>query len=174
MVEGSKGPRLRTVPQGDTHERLVCPDCGFIAYENPKVIAGSVVTREDRFLLCRRAIEPRAGFWTLPAGFLELGESPREGAAREAWEEAYARIDIDALLAVYTIRHIGQIQLMFRAHLADPDVAPGPESTDVQFYRWEDIPWAELAFPSVHWALEHFRQVQGQPLFAPFTNPPGA
>jgi ADP-ribose pyrophosphatase YjhB (NUDIX family) len=169
-----KGPRLRQVPAGDTHERLVCPDCGFIAYENPRVIVGSVVTLDDRVLLCRRAIEPRRGLWTLPAGFLELGETPEEGARREAWEEARARIAIDALLAVYTIRHIGQIQLMFRAHLTDPAVEAGPESQEVALFRWDAIPRDELAFPSVHWALDQFHEVHGQAAFPPRTNPPGA
>src|SRR5713226_418978 len=94
------GPRIRSIPDGDDRDRLTCPDCGFIAYENPKMVAGSVVSVGDRVMLCRRAIEPRKGFWTLPAGFLELNETPEDGARREAWEEARARIAINALLAV--------------------------------------------------------------------------
>lgn len=148
---------LRTVPDGDSRERLVCGDCGFIRYENPKIIAGAVVTYEDRFLLCKRAIEPRRGFWTLPAGFMELGETPEEGAAREAYEEATARIEITELLAVYTIRHISQVQMLYRAHLNTPEFSPGVESLEVELRTWDEIPWSELAFPSVQWALEDHR-----------------
>src|ERR1700693_5861379 len=98
-----RGPSVRTVPEGDTRERKVCPDCGFIAYENPKIVVGAVCRWEERILLCRRAIEPRAGYWTLPAGYLELTEATPAGAAREAWEEARAQIEIEGLLAVYDI-----------------------------------------------------------------------
>ncbi len=167
------GPRVQEVPEGDSLLRLVCPDCGFIAYENPKIVVGSVVTHGDRVLLCRRAIMPRRGYWTLPAGFLELHESPIEGAMREAWEEACAKIAIDALLAVYTIRHPSQVQLMYRARLASPDFAAGPESLEVQLFPWDQIPWSELAFPSVRWALEASRTVENERTFAPRTNPPG-
>ena len=111
----------KVVPTGDDRLRLVCRSCGHIAYENPKVITGSVVLHEDRILLCKRAIEPRKGYWTLPAGFLELGESVEEGAIREAWEEARARIQIDRVLAIYTIRHISQIHVMYRATLSEPE-----------------------------------------------------
>lgn len=167
-----RGPRVRLVPAGDDRERLVCPDCDYVAYENPTVIVGSVVhCDDDRILMCRRAINPRKGFWTLPAGFLEMGETTEAGAAREAWEEARARIQIDALLAVYSITHISQIQLMYRARLLDPNVECGPESAEVSTYRWDEIPWSHIAFPSVKWALEHDRQVRGQVTFAPFGNP---
>ena len=166
-----RGPRLRLVPEGDNRERLTCPDCGFIHYENPKIVVGSVVSFEDRVLLCRRAIEPRKGLWTLPAGFLELGESPAEGATREAMEEACARIEVLDLLAVYTIRHISQIQLFYRARLLSPEVACGPESAEVGLFRWEEIPKGELAFPSVQWALRHFDEVRGVHAIAPFTEP---
>ncbi len=152
----------------------MCPDCGFVAYENPKVVVGAVVTAGERFLLCRRAIEPRRGFWTLPAGFMELGETPEEGARREAREEATAEIEIDALLGVYTIQRKGQVQLIFRARLASPEIAAGPESEAVALLGWDEIPWGELAFPSVRWALEHHREVAGLATFAPRGNPPGA
>jgi ADP-ribose pyrophosphatase YjhB (NUDIX family) len=168
-----RGPRLRTIPEGDTHARLVCPDCGFIAYENPKVLVGSVATWDDRVLLCRRAIAPRAGFWTLPAGFLELHETPIEGAMREAYEEATAHIAIDALLAVYTIIRPSQVQLMYRAKLVSPDVAAGPESREVKLFLWDEIPWREIAFPSVKWALEHHSEVKTEARFVPRVNPPG-
>jgi ADP-ribose pyrophosphatase YjhB (NUDIX family) len=154
-----QGPSVTIVPDGDNRERLVCPDCGFINYENPKIVVGSVVRIGDRILLCRRAIEPRYGFWTLPAGYLELNESTAEGAMREAWEEAQARIAIDGLLAIYDIPRISQVQLIYRATLVDSAIGAGPESLEVRLFRWEEIPWHDLAFPSVKWALDHFREV---------------
>lgn len=143
-----------TVPPDDEHERFVCGSCGTIHYHNPKIVVGAVCTWQDRLLLCRRAIEPRAGFWTIPAGYMELGETAEEGAAREAWEEARARIAIDGLLAVYSIRRIDQVQLLYRARLLTPEVAAGPESLDVRLVDWNAIPWQSLAFPSVRWALQ--------------------
>ena len=154
---GGRGPSVLTIPEGDNRERMVCPDCGFINYENPKVVVGAVCLWQDRFLLCRRAINPRRGYWTLPAGYLELHESTVAGAMREAWEEAQARITIDGLLAVYDIPRISQVQLIYRAHLATPEFAAGPESLEVKLFTWEEIPWDELAFPSVRWALDHYR-----------------
>lgn len=162
---------IRTTPQGEDRERLTCPDCGFIAYENPKLVVGSVVAVDGRVLLCRRAIEPRRGFWTLPAGYMELGETVEEGAAREAWEEARARIGIEGVLAVYSIARIGQVQVIFRAHLAEPGFAPGPESLDVRLFGWSDMPWEAIAFPSVHWALRAWRETAHRPLAAPALNP---
>ncbi len=166
------GPRIRTVPDGDDHERLVCPDCGYIAYENPKIVAGAVIAVDDKILLCRRAIEPRKGFWTLPAGFLELLETPQEGAEREAWEEARALIKIDALLAVYSVPRISQVQLIYRATLAEPGFSPGIESLEVALFAWDDIPWGEIAFTSVRWALNEYRSRIGQTAFPPGINPP--
>ncbi len=147
----------RRVPEGEDRERQVCDACGFVAYENPKVVVGSVVGDEGRILLCRRAIEPRRGFWTIPAGYMELGETAEEGARREAWEEARARLQLERLLAVYSIARIGQVQLIFRAGLAEPGFAAGPESLEVRLFAWEEIPWDELAFPSVHWALRAWK-----------------
>jgi ADP-ribose pyrophosphatase YjhB (NUDIX family) len=167
------GPSVRTIPDGDDRERLTCPDCGFIAYENPKMVAGSVVSVDGKIMLCRRAIDPRKGFWTLPAGFLELHETPEEGAKREAWEEARARIAIDALLAVYSVPRISQVQLIYRATLEEPGFEAGPESLEVALFEWTDIPWTELAFPSVKWALDEYRTRLGQAVFAPGVNPPG-
>jgi ADP-ribose pyrophosphatase YjhB (NUDIX family) len=164
---------VQKIPEGDTRLRLVCDTCGFVSYENPKIVVGSVVFHADRILLCRRAIDPRSGFWTLPAGYLELNETTTEAAAREAYEEATARIEIDRLLAVYSIPRISQVQLIYRARLLDPEVKPGPESAEVGLFRWDQIPWEEMAFPSARWALHHFRQSEGLADFAPFTNPPG-
>ncbi|MCI3179740.1 NUDIX hydrolase [Caulobacter sp. CCUG 60055] len=162
-------------PEGDERERRICGHCGFIDYVNPKIVVGSVAAwgegEDARLLLCRRAIEPRAGFWTLPAGFMEEGETVEEAARREAREEAAAEIEIDAVLAIYSIPRISQVQIMHRAQLAVPDVAPGIESLETTLFAWDDIPWADLAFPSVHWALGHWRRVRGQAAFAPFGNP---
>jgi ADP-ribose pyrophosphatase YjhB (NUDIX family) len=166
----------RRVPDGDNRERLVCADCGFVAYENPKVVVGSVVDAGGRVLLCRRAIDPRRGFWTLPAGYLEHGETVEEGAQREAWEEATARIDIDGILAVFSISRLGQVQVIFRARFAqgsaDPPFAAGTESLDVGLFAWEQIPWADIAFPSVRWALDAWHALDGARLGAPVGNPP--
>lgn len=161
------------VPDGDDHERMVCNRCGWIHYVNPRVVVGSVCQWDNKILMCRRNIEPRKGFWTIPAGFLEEGESAEEGAAREAKEEACATIEIDTLFAVYSIRRISQIQLMFRGALKSPDIAVGPESMEVALVAYEDIPWKDLAFPSVYWALRHFKRIEGKAAFAPFTNPAG-
>lgn len=163
----------KQVPEGDTHERHVCGDCGWIHYINPKVVVGAVVSHQGGILLCRRAIEPRYGFWTIPAGYMEERETSEAGAMREAREEACADIAIDALLAVYNIPRISQVQLIYRATLAKSGFAAGPESLEVQLFGWDDIPWAELAFPSVHWALKQFREVEGKVAFPTFTNPPG-
>jgi ADP-ribose pyrophosphatase YjhB (NUDIX family) len=163
---------VRAIPEGDSRQRLVCNDCGFINYENPKVVVGAVVREGRRILMCRRAINPRQGFWTLPAGYLELNETTADGARREAWEEARAKIEIDGLLAVYNIPRISQVQVIYRARLVSPDVAAGPESEAVGLYRWEDIPWDDLAFPSVHWALRQFHAVRDQAVFAAHGNPP--
>jgi ADP-ribose pyrophosphatase YjhB (NUDIX family) len=177
MTEKLPKPSMMTdfrkiVPEGEDRERRVCSHCAFIDYVNPKIVAGSVVTQGEKILLCRRAIEPRKGFWTLPAGFMEEGESVEEAACREAQEEACADIQIDQLLAVYSVPRISQVQVMFRARLMS-DFSPGPESLEVKLVAWRDIPWAELAFPTVVWALTHFSATRRQNAFAPFTNPPG-
>lgn len=163
----------REVPAGDTHERDVCVTCGFINYVNPKIVTGSIVRHEGRIMLCRRAIEPRSGYWTLPAGFMEVGETAEQAAMREAREEANAAIVIDRLLAVYTIPRIAQVQIMYLAHLAEEAFSAGPESLEVRLVRWDEIPWQDIAFPSVTWALEQYRSVEGLHDFPPFSNPPG-
>lgn len=163
----------REIPAGDTHERDVCATCGFINYVNPKIVTGAIVRHDGKILFCRRAIEPRIGYWTLPAGFMEVGETTEQAAMREAHEEANARIVIDRLLAVYTIPRIAQVQIMYLAHLEAPGFSAGPESLEVMLAGWDDIPWDELAFPSVRWALEQYRSVEGVADFPPFSNPPG-
>lgn len=165
-------PRFeRAVPEGDDRERSVCVRCGFVDYQNPKIVVGSVARFDGAILLCRRAIEPRLGFWTLPAGYLELGESVEEGALREAWEEARARLTLERLLAVYSVPRISQAQLIYRARLETPDIAAGPESEEVGLFPWADIPWAEIAFPTVGWALRHFKESEAKDDFPPFSNP---
>ena len=167
----SPGPNFeRRVPEGDTHERHVCSQCNYIHYANPKIVVGSVVAHDGRIMLCRRAIDPRRNYWTLPAGYLEEHETPEDGARREAREEANAEIAIDALLAVYSVPHISQVQLMYRAQLAAPEFAPGPESLEVKLFQWSEIPWSELAFPSVKWALDHWRESKELKGFSPFAN----
>jgi ADP-ribose pyrophosphatase YjhB (NUDIX family) len=168
------GPVVLRVPEGDDRERLVCADCGFIRYENPKIVVGSVAYWDDKILMCRRAIEPRRGRWTLPAGYMEMQETTEQGALREAWEEARARIAIETLLAIYQIPHLGQVQFMYRARLLSPEVAAGPESAEVALFDWKELPWREIAFPTVRWALEHFRDTRAQTGFAPRGNPPEA
>jgi len=161
------------VPEGDDRERKVCTRCGFINYENPKIVTGSVATDDQgRVLLCKRAIEPRSGYWTLPAGYMELNETTEASAKREAWEEAYAELELDQVLAIYSVPRISQVQIMYRARLLNPEtVRPGPESEDVALWAWEDIPWTELAFPTVYWALRHHHEVIGKTGFPPFSNP---
>lgn len=170
----SCGERVtRKIPPGDNRKRWVCDACDAVHYQNPRVVVGCVPERDGRILLCRRAIEPRRGFWTLPAGFLELNETAAAGALREAWEEARARLEIDQLLAVYSIPRISQIQLIYRARLLQPDIAAGPETLELDLFHWDAIPWDLLAFPSVHWALADYRAVRGETVFAPRSNPPG-
>ncbi len=161
------------VPEGEDRPRLVCDTCGFINYVNPRVVVGSVCTWEDRILMCRRSIEPRTGFWTIPAGYLEEKEAIIDGAKREAWEEANAYVDLDSILAIYNIPRISQVQIIYRGTLRSPQVAPGPESLDVALLEWDEIPWDDIAFPSVQWALNHFREVKERSAYAPFANPEG-
>ena len=163
----TSGPINKRVPTDDTVERLVCDDCGFINYINPKIIVGAVCTWEDRFLLCRRSIPPRLGYWTMPAGFMEEGETTIEGAIREAKEEACTDIAIDALLGIYNIARLSQVHLIYRAQLISPHYSAGVESQAVDLFEWDDIPWQDLAFPSVHWALSHFKEVEGKKDFTP-------
>ena len=165
---------VRRIPEGDNRERQVCGDCGFVAYENPKVIVGSVVVSDGRVLLCRRAIEPRRGFWTLPAGYMELGETLEEGAAREALEEAEAVIAIDGILGVFSIARIGQVQVIFRARFRDagpPVYSAGPESLEVKLFSPDEIPHDLIAFPSVHCALKAWRDAGAGRLGTPARNP---
>ncbi len=163
----------RRQPADDTHGRNVCDHCDFVHYENPKIVVGSVVRHEGKILLCRRAIEPRKGYWTIPAGYLELNESPQQGAKREAMEEANADLKLGELLAVYTVERLSQVQILYRATLNSPEFSAGEESLEVQLFDWDEIPWDDIAFPTVHWILEHDRQVEAGEAKAPFENPEG-
>jgi ADP-ribose pyrophosphatase YjhB (NUDIX family) len=165
------GPRLSKVPDGDDRTRLVCPDCGHIEYVNPRIVVGAVATWEGKVLLAKRAIEPRKGYWTMPAGFLEVGETLEAGAVRETWEEAGAHIAVDQLLGVYNIARIGQVYMVFRAHMLSPEFSAGVESEEVRLFTWDEIPWDALAFPSVHWALTHHRDCIDLKEFAPRGEP---
>lgn len=144
------------IPDGDRLPRHVCDQCGTIHYANPKVVAGALVEWEDQILMCRRAIEPRHGFWTLPAGFMENNESCGEAAIRETFEEAGARIELGPMFAFVDIPHISQIHIVYRARLLDLDFKPGDESLEVALMAEQDIPWSEIAFRSVSYALGCF------------------
>jgi ADP-ribose pyrophosphatase YjhB (NUDIX family) len=144
------------VPEGDNRPRHVCDSCDTIHYQNPKIVVGSIPVWEEKVLLCRRAIEPRYGLWTLPAGFMENGETSQEGAARETYEEATARIEIEGLYGLYNLPHINQVYLIFRSRLLDLDFVAGSESLDVALFEESEIPWQEMAFPVIREALLMF------------------
>ena len=144
------------IPPGDNRIRAICDHCGRIHYENPRMVVGCLPIWENQVLLCRRAIEPRYGFWTLPAGFMENDETTREGAMRETLEEAGARVEILDLYSLMNIPDINQVYLLFRARLLDLDFAPGEESLDVALFNEADIPWQEIAFHTVHTTLQHY------------------
>ncbi|MER2538573.1 MAG: NUDIX hydrolase [Azonexus sp.] len=143
-------------PEGDSLPRHVCSRCGHINYQNPRLVVGCVAEYDNRILLCRRAIEPRYGFWTLPAGFMENGETTSQGAARETLEEAGAIVEIDAAFALYSIAHIHQVHLFYRGRLPCPIYSAGIESLEVVLFEPAAIPWDELAFRSVKLCLERY------------------
>jgi ADP-ribose pyrophosphatase YjhB (NUDIX family) len=144
------------VPEGDNRERAICTGCGEIHYENPLNVVGTVPVWGEQVLLCRRNIEPRYGFWTLPAGFLELGESAADGAIRETVEEAGANIELQDLFTLLNVVRVGQIHFYYRARMLDTLLAPGPETIEARLFREDEIPWDELAFRTVRLTLEHY------------------
>ncbi len=144
------------IPPGDTLPRHVCERCGTIHYQNPKVVVGALPVWEDKVLLCRRAIEPRHGMWTLPAGFRENEETPAQAAARETLEEACARIEVGELYTLIDVPHISQVHMIYRARLLDLDFRPGEESLDVALFAEHEIPWDRIAFRSIAISLRHF------------------
>jgi len=149
-------PLTRRVPPGDSLPRHVCDACGIVHYENPKMIVGCVAEWQGRILLCRRAIEPRYGLWTVPAGFLENGETTAAGAQRETLEEANARVEIDDLFSLYNLPHINQVYMLFRARLLDLDFGPGSETLETRLVDETEVPWNELAFVTVRNTLTHY------------------
>jgi ADP-ribose pyrophosphatase YjhB (NUDIX family) len=144
------------VPEGDSLPRYVCTQCNIIHYQNPKMVVGCIPEWEDKILLCRRAIEPRIGWWTLPAGFMENNETLAQAAARETLEEANARVEIGDLYTVYSLPHISQVYFLFRARLLDLDFKPGIESLDVKLMAEHEIPWEEMAFRVIHDPLKQY------------------
>jgi ADP-ribose pyrophosphatase YjhB (NUDIX family) len=150
-------PVSRRIPPGDDRPRHVCDTCGGIFYHNPKLVAGCIPERDGKILLCRRAIEPRSGFWTLPAGFMENGETTQEAAARETKEEALAEVEIGALFTYLNIPHINQVYVVFLAKLLS-DYAAGAESSDARLFSETEIPWPEIAFPAIEVSLELYFQ----------------
>ena len=158
----SCGERVtRTIPEGDNRERWVCPACQTVHYQNPLIVVGCVPERDGRILLCKRSIEPRYGYWTLPAGFMELGETVQEGAARETLEEACAQVEIGRLFASVDVIHAGQVHLFFHAKLLS-DHRAGAESLETRLFTEDEIPWDDLAFKSVVFALGKYFEDAGR------------
>jgi ADP-ribose pyrophosphatase YjhB (NUDIX family) len=147
------GVAVYAVPADDNRERATCTVCATVHYENPINVVGTVPVWGDQVLLCRRNIEPRFGFWTLPAGFMEMGETSAEGAVRETVEEAGAHIELQALFTVLNVVRVGQLHLYYRARLLDTDLNPGPETIEARLFREDEIPWDELAFRTVRETL---------------------
>ena len=150
------GQAIYQVPADDNRERATCTACGEIHYENPINVVGTVPVWGDQVLLCRRNIEPRYGLWTLPAGFMELGETVAEGAVRETVEEAGARIELEGLYTVLNVVRVGQVHFFYRARLLDTDFAPGPETIEAQLFAEAAIPWEQLAFRTVRETLRRY------------------
>lgn len=144
------------VPQGDTRQRACCDSCGAIHYVNPRPVVGTIPVWDDQVLLCRRAIEPRYGKWTLPAGFMEVGETTADGAVRETLEEAGARVLLGPLFSVIDVPHVEQVHMFFQARLLDTAFVPGDESLEVRLFDESAVPWEELAFRTVAATLKHY------------------
>lgn len=174
------------IPPGEDRERRVCDRCDFIDYVNPRVVVGAVVAVSDKgpafgpgavaladiqILMCRRAIMPRRGYWTLPAGYMEEHETVAGAVRREAREEALADLKLDGLLAIYDVPHLSQVQIFHRASLAAPGIGAGEESLECRMFLWAEIPWKELAFYSTSWALDAFERSRTEAIFAPFGTP---
>lgn len=158
------------VPDGDTLPRHICIECDTIHYQNPKVVAGAVLEFEDRILMCKRAIHPRYGYWTVPAGFMENDETVRQAAARETYEEALAVPSNIELYAVYNLPHVNQVYIMFQGKLEKPEFGPGPESLQVELLTEREIPWDDLAFRVVAMTLKRYFEDKKHGDFRPYTD----
>lgn len=145
-----------TTPDNDNRVRHVCVACDTIHYSNPKNVAGAILFQGDKVLLCKRAIEPRLGYWTLPAGFMENEETVKQGAARETYEEARAHAKSLSLFGIFSLPHISQVYMMYVGELANTDFGPGPESLEVELFSESEIPWDDMAFPVVKYCLEKY------------------
>ncbi len=152
------GRLVEKVPRNDDRRRHVCSDCATVHYQNPKIVTGCLPIWQNSVLLCRRAIEPRSGFWTVPAGFMELDETVQQGAIRETWEEARARVELLAPYSMFNLPHVNQLYIIFRARLMDLEFEPGYESEDVRLFTEKDIPWNNLAFGTVRQTLRFYFQ----------------
>lgn len=155
----------QSVPEGDTRLRDVCVGCGAIHYQNPRVVTGCLPVYNDKVLLCKRAIEPRKGFWTLPGGFMELGETIAEGAVRETWEEACAKVQVRSLYTVFNVIEADQVSVFFLADLPTPAFAAGTESEEVALFAEKDIPWEDLAFSTITRTLQYYFSDRQQGVF---------
>ena len=149
------------IPAGDNRPRFICDGCGRIHYSNPRIITGCIPVWDNKVLLCSRAIEPRRGYWTIPAGFMENNELAEEGAIRETWEEACAKVTLTGLHSMYSIPHISQVYLIFTGEVEGGEFGVGEESLEVKFFELDKIPWEELAFSAVHFALEKYVEFVG-------------
>lgn len=153
------------IPSDDNRHRYMCLSCDVVHYQNPKIVAGCIPVWKDKVLLCKRAIEPRYGYWTLPAGFMELGETSLEAGVRETLEEANARVEVESLYAVFNLAHVDQVYMMFLAQLTDLDFSAGEESLEVKLFKEEEIPWGELAFRTIKETLRYYFEDKRQGKF---------
>ena len=151
---------IRKVPEGDDRQRHVCISCGEIHYQNPKIVAGCIAEHEGKVLLCKRAIKPRHGYWTLPGGFMELEETSFEAALRETLEEANARVTVLELYTVFNLPYVNQVYMMYRSQLQDLDFSAGKESLEVKLFAENEIPWGDIAFATIKYTLKFFFQDQ--------------
>ncbi len=149
-------PVEKKIPEGDNRLRHVCINCGTIHYQNPKIVAGTLPIFKGKILLCKRAIEPRLGFWTLPAGFMENQETTSEAALRETWEEAEAKVSLDGLYTVMNIPQIDQVHIFFRATLVNEEFGAGEETLETRLFTPDEIPWDQISFPTVQQTLEQY------------------
>lgn len=149
-------PVTLRIPEGDNLPRYVCDKCQTIHYQNPNIVTGSIPVYGDKILLCKRAIEPRYGLWTLPAGFMENAETLEQAAKRESMEEARANVRLDQLYTVFSLPHVNQVYMMFRATLLDENYGAGPESLEVRLFEEAEIPWQQLAFKTIYYTLQYF------------------